>query len=212
MSAATSAIEMSSSVADPPSSQTRVRLPSERVAFEASVKPLLPQLYRLCLILCRDSDEADDLLQNSLVKAFMNAEAYAGKSDLVGWLCGIVRNEHLESRRTASRRWSILDAVLDGCTAVLGSIFTGGSEEPSPEDKAIVNQQWGSLLKCLHELPVDYRMVVLLCDVEELGYDRAAEILGVPVGTVKSRHARGRAKLRDAFLNRVRSPLAEEET
>jgi RNA polymerase sigma-70 factor (ECF subfamily) len=184
----------------------------DRAAFEAAVRPILPKLYRLCLTLCRDSDEADDLLQNSLVKAYMNAEAYAGRSDLLGWICGIVRNEHLESRRTASRRWSLLDAVLDGCTAVLGSIFTGGSEEPSPEEQAILSQQWGSLLECLRTLPVDYRMVVLLCDVEELGYESAAEILGVPVGTVKSRHARGRTKLRDAFLTRNKQARAEEES
>jgi RNA polymerase sigma-70 factor (ECF subfamily) len=55
-------------------------------------------------------------------------------------------------------------------------------------------------------------MVVLLCDVEELGYESAAEILGVPVGTVKSRHARGRTKLRDAFLTRNKQARAEEES
>lgn len=195
----------------PAPSPARPSWAADRRAFESSVKPLLPQLYRLCLTLCKDTDEADDLLQNSLVKAYTNAASYQGMGDPMGWICGIVRNEYLENRRTILRRWSLLDAVLDGCTAVLGSIFTGGTEEPSPEELAISKQQWGSLLECLRALPVDYRMVVLLCDVEELGYERAAEILGVPVGTVKSRHARGRARLKEAFLERARPSIVEEE-
>lgn len=182
----------------------------DRIAFEDAVKPILPQIYRVCLALCRDTDEADDLLQNSLVKAYTRADSFEGRSDLLTWICGIVRHEHLESRRTASRRWGLLDAVLDGCTAVLGTLFTGGSEEPSPEEHAIKSQQWGTLLECLRSLPMDYRMAVLLCDVEELGYERAAEILEVPVGTVKSRHARGRARLKEAFMEREKQAPVEE--
>lgn len=175
----------------------------DRAGFEAAVRPLLPQLYRVCLALCRDEDEADDLLQNSLVKAYTRASSFEGRSDLFGWICGIARNEHLEARRTTKRRWSILDAVLEGCASVLGTLFTGGAAEPNPEDRAISSQQWEKLLACLRSLPVDYRMVILLCDVEELGYERAAEILEVPIGTVKSRHARGRARLKEAFLSRM---------
>jgi RNA polymerase sigma-70 factor, ECF subfamily len=212
MSVARLITSMSPSPSAPaPSSQVRPSFVGDRATFGALVGPLLPQLYRLCLTLCRDNDEADDLLQNSLVKAYTNADSYAGRGDLLGWICGIVRNEHLEIRRTLFRRWSLLDTVLDGCAAVLGSMFTGGSEEPSPEERAIVSQQCASLLECLRAIPMDYRMVVLLCDVEELGYERAAEILGVPIGTVKSRHARGRAKLRFAFLNRDSQPIAEEQ-
>jgi len=181
-----------------------------RTAFERAVKPILPQIYRVCLALCRDTDEADDLLQNSLIKAYSRADSFQGRSDLLAWICAIVRNEHLEARRTFFRRWSLLEAVLDGCSAVLGTLFTGGSDEPSPEERVISRELWESLLDSLRELPEDYRMVVLLCDVEELGYERVSEILQIPIGTVKSRHARGRARLKAAFLERERPTTLEE--
>lgn len=59
------------------------------------------------------------------------------------------------------------------------------------------------LLGCLAELPDDFRAAVVLCDVEELGYEEAAALLGVPIGTVKSRHARGRARLREVYERRA---------
>lgn len=184
---------------------------ADREVFEATVRPYLPQIYRVCLALCRDADEAEDLLQNSLVKAYIHAESFQGRSDPFAWICGIVRNEHLETVRTRLRRFSLLDAVLDGCASVLGTLFTGGSEEPSPEERAIHSEQWDTLLVCMRSLPEDHRMVVLLCDVEEFSYERVSEILEIPIGTVKSRHARGRARLREAFLKSERGTTAKEE-
>ncbi|WP_437931901.1 RNA polymerase sigma factor [Sorangium sp. So ce291] len=184
---------------------------ADRQVFEATVRPYLPQIYRVCLALCRDADEAEDLLQNSLVKAYIHAESFQGRSDPFAWICGIVRNEHLETVRTRLRRFSLLDAVLEGCASVLGTLFTGGSEEPSPEERAIYSEQWDTLLVCMRSLPEDHRMVVLLCDVEEFSYERVSEILEIPIGTVKSRHARGRARLRAAFLESERGTTAKEE-
>ncbi|WP_437627313.1 RNA polymerase sigma factor [Sorangium sp. So ce1151] len=184
---------------------------ADKKVFEATVRPYLPQIYRVCLALCRDADEAEDLLQNSLVKAYIHAESFEGRSDPFAWICGIVRNEHLETVRTRLRRFSLLDAVLEGCASVLGTLFTGGSEEPSPEEQAIHSEQWDTLLVCMRSLPEDHRMVVLLCDVEEFSYERVSEILEIPIGTVKSRHARGRARLREAFLKAERGTTAKEE-
>ncbi|XXT24638.1 sigma-70 family RNA polymerase sigma factor [Sorangium sp. So ce429] len=184
---------------------------ADREVFEAAVRPYLPQIYRVCLALCRDADEAEDLLQNSLVKAYIHAESFQGRSDPFAWICGIVRNEHLETVRTRMRRFSLLDAVLEGCASVLGTLFTGGTEEPSPEERAIHSEQWDTLLVCMRSLPEDHRMVVLLCDVEEFSYERVSEILEIPIGTVKSRHARGRARLREAFLESERGTTAKEE-
>jgi RNA polymerase sigma-70 factor, ECF subfamily len=182
-----------------------------RSVFEAQVRPYLPQIYRVCLALCHDAVEAEDLLQNSLVKAYTGAESFQGRSDLFAWICGIVRNEHMEAVRTRLRRWSLLDTVMDGCAAVLGTLFTGGTEEPSPEERAIHSQRWETLLTCMRSLPEDYRMVVLLCDVEEFGYERVAEVLEIPIGTVKSRHARGRARLKEAFLEWESGMAAKED-
>ena len=169
------------------------------VLFESEVAPLLPQLHRLCLTLCRDSQEAEDLLQDALVSAYLHRDAFQGRGSFFGWLCGIARNQFIEHRRAVTRRRSLLETVLQGASSVLGSLFTGGVEQPSPELQACHSQQAALLLRCLHALPEKFRLVVLLCDVEELGYEEVASILEVPVGTVKSRHFRGRARLAEAF-------------
>lgn len=169
------------------------------ISFESEVAPLLPQLHRLCLTLCRDRQEAEDLLQDALVRAYLHRDAFQGRGSFFGWLCGIARNQFVENRRAIARRRSLLEAVLQGATSVLGSLFTGGVEQPSPELQACHSQQAALLLRCLHELPEKFRLVVLLCDVEDLGYEEVASILELPVGTVKSRHSRGRARLAAAF-------------
>ncbi|HYO68724.1 MAG TPA: RNA polymerase sigma factor, partial [Archangium sp.] len=102
----------------------------ERASFEAEVEPLMPRLHRFCLTLCKEREEAEDLLQDALVRAYLHRNSFQGHGSFFGWLCGIVRNQFLESRRSAARRRSLLDSVLEGASSVLGSLFTGGVEQP----------------------------------------------------------------------------------
>jgi len=186
-------------MSDPRPSETKAAaLAPGRAEFEAAVRPVLPRLYRFCLALAGSRDRADDLFQNTLVKAYLNASAFEGRSDLVVWICGIARNEYLEARRTDARRRGIFERFVDACASALGFGAEAETVE-SPEASAMHRENANLLLVCLQKLPEDFRAVVVLCDIEELGYDRAAEILGIPKGTVKSRHARGRARLREAY-------------
>lgn len=173
--------------------------PSARRCFEAAVEPLLPRLHRFCLALCRSRQEAEDLLQDSLVRAFLHRDSRDSDSWL-GWLCGIARHQFLEQRRSQARRRSLLDSVLEGASSVLGSLFSGGIEQPDPEARLCRAEEAERVLACLHALPEKFRLVVLLCDVEDLDYEEVARVLGVPLGTVKSRHSRGRARLGVLFL------------
>lgn len=177
-----------------------------RIRFEAEVQPLLPRLHRFCLALCRDKQEAEDLLQDALVRAYLHQGDYQQRGSLLGWLCGIVRNQFLETRRAVARRRSLLDSVLEGASSVLGSLFTGGAEAKDPESQVCSTQEAELMLRCLHALPEKFRLVVLLCDVEELAYDEVSAALGIPVGTVKSRHFRGRAQLAAAFKEHLAQP------
>jgi RNA polymerase sigma-70 factor, ECF subfamily len=170
----------------------------ERLRFESEVELLMPRLYRLCLALCRSRQEAEDLLQEALVRAFLHRNSFRGQGSYFGWLCKVVRSQFMEGRRNAARRGGLLESMLGGATAVMGWLV-GGEERVDPEVAACQSQQGAMLLRCLHRLPEKFRMVVLLCDVEELGYEEVAGILGVPVGTVKSRHSRGRVQLGEAF-------------
>lgn len=171
----------------------------ERARFEAEVEPLLPRLHRLCMALCRDQGEAEDLLQDGLVRAYLHRASYQGRGSFFGWILGIIRNQFVESRRAAARRRSLLETVIEGATSVLGCFFMGGTEPLDPESQACRSQEAALMLRCLHELPEKFRLVVLLCDIEELSHEEVASILGIPVGTVKSRHSRGRAQLGAAF-------------
>ncbi|WP_224364432.1 RNA polymerase sigma factor [Hyalangium versicolor] len=181
-----------------------------RAHFEDEVAPLMPQLHRLCLTLCRERQEAEDLLQDALVRAYLHRDSFQGRGSLLGWLCGIIRNQFVENRRAVARRRSLLETVLTGASSVLGSLFTGGAEQPDPEVQLGHSEQAALLLRCLHALPEKFRLVVLLCDVEELGYEEVSSILGVPVGTVKSRHFRGRSQLSAAFKS-FQVPAPHEE-
>lgn len=173
--------------------------------FEAEVRPLVGRLYRYCLGLTADHDRAEDLLQATLVKAHAHHGEYVGRGDFGAWLCGIARHEHLEASRTEVRRRGLLERAAEAWSAAFGT--APGHAEPSvgldPEASASARERGGLLLGCLAELPDDFRAAVVLCDVEELGYEEAAALLGVPIVTVKSRHARGRARLREVYERRA---------
>ncbi|WP_338871239.1 RNA polymerase sigma factor [Myxococcus stipitatus] len=168
--------------------------------FEAAMEPLLPRLHRFCLALCRSRQEAEDLLQDTLVRAYLSGDAREPGSRL-GWLCRIARNQFLENRRSLARRRSLLESVMEGASAVMGSLFAGGVEQPDPEARLCRSEEAELLLGCLHALPEKFRLVVLLCDVEDLPYEEVSRVLSLPVGTVKSRHSRGRARLGELFLS-----------
>jgi RNA polymerase sigma-70 factor (ECF subfamily) len=169
--------------------------------FQREVQPHLPRLHRVCLALCRDGAQAEDLLQNSLVKAYLGRKSFAGRGSLVGWLFGIIRHEHEEVVRTAARRRSLMTRAIEQCTLAVEDLFA--SQPPSPEAWVGVAEEGSILLECLQELPEPYRVVVWLCDVEELGHEEIAQVLDIAPGTVKSRHSRGRARLREAYERRL---------
>lgn len=176
-----------------------------REQFTRDVAPLIPTLYRLCLALADSTSAAEDLLQSALVRAYVHRESFRGDGALNAWLSCIVRNEHTELVRQTARRRGLVRAAI----ARFGEIFEhwSGAPEPEPELTLSIAEDSESVLAALRELPEQYRSAVWMCDVEEMSYPAASEALGVPIGTVKSRHARGRAKLR-AILARRR---AQEE-
>lgn len=171
----------------------------DRAAFERAVLPLLPRLERFCLALARNRAEAEDVLQEGLIRAWQHADSFEGRCELYPWLCSILRNHFLEVRRVAVRRRGLLDAVLQGAAEVLGTVFSGGAESLDPEGYALHNEQAALLLRCLHTLREEFRTVVFLCDVEGLSYEEVSRVVGAPLGTIKSRHARGRERLARAY-------------
>jgi len=181
------------------------RQPCDHAEFEARVRPHMSRVYRYCVGLTGDRDLAADVFQDAMVAAWRRFDSYEGRADLGAWLCGIARNQFIDTHRTETRRRGLFDRVVDAWQQLMGA---DASEVDAPLRLAIEREELDTLLSCLQELPEEFRSAVLLCDVESLSYEEASTALGVPVGTVKSRHARGRAKLRAALEARQQGPIA----
>ncbi len=157
-------------------------------AFDRYVVPELGTLYRVALAITRDHAEAEDLVQDTLVRAFVAVDRFDGAYPRA-WLLTILRNTQINRHR--GRRPSLLadPADIDG--------FAGpASPETGPEPAAMDAVFDDAVETALGSLGDDQRAVIALVDVEGLSYQEAADVLGIPVGTVMSRLHRGRKKVR----------------
>lgn len=168
-----------------------------REQFSIQLQRLIPTLRRLCQSLARDRNEAEDLLQNALIKAYIHRTSFQGRCPLAGWLYGIVRHEHDEYTRQHARR----RALLSGEERRYGAALAGWQPMPgeTPEEGLNQAEHRAKLRACVERLPDAYRTVVALCDLDELPYEQVAERLDLPLGTVKSRHARGLSRLKEVL-------------
>lgn len=177
-------------------------LPGRNAAeeFERELRPNLPALMAVAKRLTRSSAEAEDLLQDTCIKAFRSRHQYRPGTNLRGWLMAILRNTFLNGyrRRALERR------TLEGPDAETLSVGWVGAATlhslRNPESGALQHALERPLLRAIDELPPDFRMVVLLADVEELSYREIANQLGCPIGTVMSRLHRARRQLRTQLL------------
>jgi len=150
--------------------------------FSQLLEAEIPRLRRYARALTRDSVYADDLVQNCLTRALAKRQLLQPGTDLRAWLFTILYNQHCnELRRTMREGLSI---ELD-------------EAPPVPVlSNAIARLELRDLERAINRLPEEQRTVVLLIGLEGMPYDRVAAILNMPIGTVRSRLARGRAKLR----------------
>ncbi|MGW6917447.1 RNA polymerase sigma factor SigM [Kitasatospora sp. NPDC054939] len=161
----------------------------DRDAFGLLVDRHRDRLWAVALRTLGDREEAADALQDALVSAFRSAHTFQGRSAVTTWLHRIVVNACLDrARRTATRRTNPLDDDPRRLDAVLGSA--------EPADRPVVRAELHrEVTAALAELPPEQRAALVLVDMQGYPVAEAAELLGVPVGTVKSRCARGRARL-----------------
>ena len=161
-------------------------------AFNAIVERYQQHAYNLALRMVRDPSTAEDVTQDAFFSAYRNFARYRGGS-LRSWLLTIVANGARDRLRSPHhRRTTSLDAITEAGDP-------GGpwpSSEPSPEQEAERSETARLIQEALAQLPHDQRLVVSLVDLQQLGYEEAAAITGVSVGTVKSRLSRGRERLR----------------
>jgi RNA polymerase sigma-70 factor, ECF subfamily len=144
----------------------------------------IPRLRRYARALTRNRDRADDLVQDTLSRALIKEQLWQPGSDLRAWLFTIMHNENVNNVRRYARESATLDREQV-------ATMLPATTDPS------ASRKMAELDRALAELPLEQRQVILLVGLEGMCYEEAAEILGVPVGTVRSRLSRGRSGLRE---------------
>jgi RNA polymerase sigma-70 factor, ECF subfamily len=156
----------------------------------------IPRLRRYARALTRDVHRADDLVQDTLVRALAKQHLWQEGTNLRAWLFTLMHNQHVNDVRRANRESGNVD--VDDVSSVLVA-----NTDPTS------SRQLRELERGLNRLPLEQRESILLVGLEGLRYDEAASILGVPIGTVRSRLSRGREALRKLMgMDEVEAPAA----
>lgn len=176
--------------------------------FEELALPLLPSLYNVAYWLTRSTADAEDLVQETFLKALRGYASFEQGSNFKAWIFRILRNTYLTSRAgLAARRTVALEDELnvDGelSTAALPEAMI---ERQTPEINLLQSADRAALESAMETLPSPLLEVILLCDVEQMKYREIAVTLEIPIGTVMSRIARARLALRSALEAQLTSP------
>ncbi|MDZ7779011.1 MAG: sigma-70 family RNA polymerase sigma factor [Gemmatimonadota bacterium] len=166
-------------------------------SFQDEALPQMDAVYRFALSLARDPDRAQDLTQETFLRAFRNWDKYTPGTRIKSWLFTICRNHFLQREERTRRHDEIVaDAAEEDPNRISreATVFLAARGR-DPEGEFWSRIVDGEVLRAIDELPDEFRDVVTLSDLEELPYQEIAEILEVPVGTVKSRLYRGRRRL-----------------
>ena len=167
-------------------------------AFDTLITRYSGDIYSLLCRMTDDGDEARDLTQETFLSALKSIKSFRGEAELKTWLFRIALNHSRNrfrwwKRRKRSETMS-LDKPLGDGAATIGDTLAGHGE--SPEETVLRHERQRRLMATLGTLPEIFREAIVLCDIEELGYEEIARALSINVGTVKSRIARGREMLR----------------
>jgi RNA polymerase sigma-70 factor (ECF subfamily) len=171
----------------------------EAAHFERSVKPLLPGLRGAALRLTRNAYDADDLLQETTLRAWRFWSHYTHGSNLRAWLHRILLNTFVNGYRQKRREREVMRVLQQ-----LESEREPQPAEPSALRASLSEELQGSLA----ELPAEFRAVLWAVAVDDLSYREAADTLGCPVGTVMSRLYRARRLLQNALRPAISAPAA----
>jgi RNA polymerase sigma-70 factor, ECF subfamily len=171
---------------------------SQSGAFEELAMPLFDQLYNFAHWLTQNRDEAEDLVQETYAKALKGFSAFQLGTNFRAWMYRILRNTFLTSRTGLKATMTVpLDPEADGPELAI--------EPETPETILIARSSSELLQNAIGELPVHFREIILLCEVEEMSYQEIAETLSVPIGTVMSRLSRARRMLRDHLRRQLQA-------
>jgi RNA polymerase sigma-70 factor, ECF subfamily len=160
--------------------------------FELTIVPHLNAAYNLARWLTRNEHDAEDVVQEAYLRAFRFFDGFKG-GDGRAWLLAVVRNTCLT--------W--LRREKGGPVVVFDERTHSGGEGANAERALVEQAKLGSLRECVESLPLEYREVVVMRELEELSYKEISDVAGVPIGTVMSRLSRARKRLQDCMSERL---------
>jgi RNA polymerase sigma-70 factor, ECF subfamily len=170
-----------------------------RERFERDVLPLLPSLYSAAMRLTRNPSDAEDLIQETYLRAFRGFAGFQKGTNLKAWLYRILTNSYINTYRKKQREPQIVEGPDDVDEWYLFDRLGGRSVEESAETEVLDQIPDQGVKQALESLPERFRLPVLLADVEGFSYKEIAEIMDTPIGTVMSRLHRGRKALEKAL-------------
>jgi len=171
--------------------------------FEELATPLFDALYNFACWLAHDASDAEDLVQETYLKALRSFPSFQPGTNFRAWMFRILRNNFLSSCSKLERRMTVaMDSDEDGPELAV--------DTETPE--TILMNRFNSQLmeRAIDDLPVHYRETLLLCDMEEMSYREIAEILSIPIGTVMSRLGRARKIIRKSLCSTPVQPLSRD--
>jgi RNA polymerase sigma-70 factor (ECF subfamily) len=171
--------------------------------FEELAMPLFDSLYNFARWLAHDSNDAEDLVQETYLKALRSFASFQSGTNFRAWMFQILRNSFLSSRTKLERRMTVAtDSEEDGPELAV--------DTKTPETILMSRSNSQLVQRAIEDLPVHYRETLLLCEVEEMSYQEIAEVLSIPIGTVMSRLARARKAVRQLLLSATGAPPSRD--
>jgi len=171
--------------------------------FEELAMPLFDSLYNFARWLVHNQNDAEDLVQETYLKALRSFASFQPGTNFRAWIFQILRNTFLSSCSKLERRMTVAMESEEDFPVLPASSVT-------PES-LLIDRSGNDAVRCaIAQLPVIFREVILLCDVEDASYREIAEILSIPIGTVMSRLARARKAVRQSLRSSPGAPLPRE--
>ncbi len=177
----------------------------KRLAFEREALPHLDAIYTAALRLARNADDANDLAQETILRAYRFFDQFTPGSNCRAWMLTILYNNFRNSYRRGARERPA-DSADEFSGEIDANSLDADQSRINPEELLSSRMTGQRIELALAALPDEFREALILVDVQELNYQEVADVLGVPLGTVKSRVSRGRALMRRALckLDRAR--------
>lgn len=179
----------------------------ERDAFAREAMVHLDHLYRVGLHLAKHQDEAQELVQETFVRALAARDQFSPGSNMKAWLTKILHNLFFD-RYHQSKRWISTDDPAHEESASWKEL---PCENPGPESLALTRELNAKISAVLRSIPGEFRAPIVLVDMGDFTYEEAAEILACPVGTIRSRLSRGRKLMREHLKSYVGSEREESK-